>query len=127
MNGGKITEEQLHRQVAEYLNWSIAEDAVWFHPANGGARSKGEAGRLRAIGVKAGVPDIVIVWRGRAHFIELKTAAGRVSDAQHEMHSRLMLAGAVVTICRSLEEVEQFIRVIGCSRIWMRTQRLERA
>ena len=34
---------------------------VWFHVPNGGRRDKGEAQRLRASGVKAGVPDVLIL------------------------------------------------------------------
>ena len=60
------------------------------------------------LGAKKGFPDILIIWKGRAIFIELKTKKGRVSDAQKACHAQLILAGGLVTVCRSLKEVEEF-------------------
>ena len=55
-----------------------------YHVPNGGSRHKAEAGRLRAEGVKAGVPDLCLpVARGQYHglYIELKRQrGGRTSD-----------------------------------------------
>ena len=50
-----------------------------YHVPNGGSRHKAEAGRLRAEGVKAGVPDLCLpVARGQYHglYIELKRQRG---------------------------------------------------
>lgn len=60
-----------------------------YHVPNGGSRHKAEAGRLRAEGVKAGVPDLCLpVARGQYHglYIELKRQrGGRTSDHQSEV------------------------------------------
>ena len=57
-----------------------------YHVPNGGSRHKAEAGRLRAEGVKAGVPDLCLpVARGQYHglYIELKRQrGGRISEEQ---------------------------------------------
>jgi hypothetical protein len=60
------------------------------------------------MGVKAGVPDIEIVHRGRAYFIELKREkGGRTSDAQKFVHAELAAAGCEApAICKTLEEVK---------------------
>ena len=59
-----------------------------YHTPNGGLRSKAEAGRFKAEGVKAGVPDICLpVARGRWHglYIELKRQrGGKVSVSQRK-------------------------------------------
>jgi hypothetical protein len=99
-------EERLHRDVVKFLGWALPPDAVFYHPANGGLRSKKAADRLKGMGVVAGIPDLAIVHRGRALFIELKTATGRLSPAQREMQRRLIYAGAAVCLCRSVAEVE---------------------
>lgn len=62
------------------------ELALLHHIPNGGSRSKAEAGRFKAEGVKAGVPDICLpVARGGFHgcYIELKReTGGRVAPEQ---------------------------------------------
>ena len=53
----------------------------------------------------SGIPDICLIYRGRAIFIELKTQRGAVKVNQRFVHDRLTLAGAVVAVCRSLDDV----------------------
>ncbi|MDR2515650.1 MAG: VRR-NUC domain-containing protein [Christensenellaceae bacterium] len=70
---------------------------------NGGSRHKVEAARLKAQGVRAGIPDIFIpVPRGIYHgaYIELKrTKGGRLSKAQKEIIPRLREQGYFVAVC----------------------------
>ena len=117
MTRRKHPEEALQRTTAQFLgiekNVALPEDAVWFHPPNGGARSKAEAGIFKAMGVKAGVPDIIVVYRGRMIAIELKAAGGSLSPAQKDMHARLSMAGALVYTATSVEAVEGFLRGAG--------------
>ena len=105
-------EEALHRAVAQLLDAALPPDAVWCHVPNGGARSKAEAGILKALGVKPGWPDIQIIWRKRVIMIELKPAKGYLSEAQKTMHGRLILAGAIVATCRSVEGVSAFLDTV---------------
>lgn len=108
------TEEQIQGAVAEYLDAALPDDAVWMHVPNGGHRHPAVAAKLKWLGVKPGVPDIFIVWRGRSIFIELKAHKGTLSDAQKAMQQRLVLSGAVVfEVARSVDEVEAFLRGVG--------------
>lgn len=117
-------EEALQRSVAAFLDVALPREAVWFHPPNGGARTKAEAGVFRATGVKPGVPDVVIIYRGRPLFIELKNPArrghknGGLSDAQVEMRERLTRAGAVYHVCYTLDEVIGFVRMMTETGDW---------
>ena len=101
-----MKEADLHRQVCDYLGLALLPPA-WFttFPADGATRR----GR---IGLKRGVPDILIVHEGRAYWIELKAAGGRVSANQGETILAIEAAGARAYVCRSLEDV-----VIGL-RCW---------
>ena len=54
-------EEALQRAVASYLDLALPHDAVWFHPPNGGARSKAEAGIFKA---RSQGPDTIMYWDG---------------------------------------------------------------
>lgn len=103
-------EQALQIATASYLDLALPEDAVWFHPPNGGARSKAEAGIFKAMGVKAGVPDIIIIWRGRVIAIELKAPNGRLSTAQKDMHAYLTQAGAFVYTATDVAGVEGYLR-----------------
>lgn len=59
-----------------------------YHVPNGGKRSKSEAARFRAMGVKAGVPDMIAPYNGL--YIELKRQrGGTVSAAQKQWDFRL--------------------------------------
>lgn len=106
-------EEQLHRATWRYLQWSLPDDAVAYHPANGGLRHRKAAARMAGLGVVAGVPDLAIVWRGKALFIELKAGRGVVSAAQKSLHRKLVFCGAEVMTCRSVPEVEAALRECG--------------
>jgi hypothetical protein len=79
---------------------------VAFAVPNGGKRHAREAARMKGLGVKAGVPDLCVVYRGRAAFLELKAKRGVMSPAQKAMQKRLIYAGADVCLCKSVAEVE---------------------
>ncbi len=106
-------EEALQRAVASYLDLALPKDAVWFHCPSGGGRSKAEAGIFKAMGVKAGVPDLIIIYQGRVTAIELKAPGGTLSPGQKLMHARLSLAGVLVYTATRIEEVEGFLRGAG--------------
>lgn len=84
--------------------------AVTWHTPNGGARDKATAGRLKAQGVKAGVPDLQLaVARGGFFglFIEFKATPpndAAVSETQKTMLSRLQGEGYRAVVCRGINE-----------------------
>lgn len=84
-----------------------------FHPANGGFRTAAEAGRLKAMGVKPGVPDWIcpIPWRGWSGLaIELKAPdAPGPRKKQKAWLDGLQSAGYLTGTARSLD---QFIRLV---------------
>ena len=98
-----MTERKLQAQVFEFLRLALPETATAFAIPNGDGRM------TLAPGTLSGIPDLCIVYQGRPIFIELKTAKGAVRPSQRWVRDRLTLAGAVVTICRSVEAVEDFL------------------
>ncbi len=54
-------EENLHRAAVAHLRASLPSPWIVFHIPNGGGRSKAEAGILKAMGVLAGMPDLLII------------------------------------------------------------------
>lgn len=106
-------EQDLHRTVARFLSVALPTDAVFWHTPNGGGRSKAEAGIFKALGVKAGMPDLFILHGGHLHGIELKSESGRITVHQGDTIHRLSLAGCTTHVCRSVEAVEQALRLVG--------------
>ena len=107
-------EDAFHITVSQYLDRALPEDAAWTTVEHGGKRTKAEAGKLKAKGLKCGWPDVQIVYGQRLICFELKAPGGTLSLGQRAMHAQLRLAGALVypgAVTR-LEEMEGFLR--GC-------------
>ena len=112
-------EYAFHCSVAQYLDKALPPECWWTtFPAGGGGKARG--GKLKAMGLKAGVPDILILHRRpschRVLWLELKAAKGTLSDSQalflramHPFHS----TGLGAAVARSLEDVEAILRDFG--------------
>lgn len=108
-----MTEAQLHKTVVQYLDLALPADAAWHHSPMGGKRPKGEGGKLKGMGARAGWPDITIIWQGQAYFIELKAGKRGLSAVQENMIDKLLVAGAGVYVARSIYEVEYTLNSWG--------------
>jgi hypothetical protein len=104
--GVNVTEKALHRAVAEYLALALTPPD-WFTSFPLGSGGKARGGQLKAAGTKAGTPDILIIRNSKAHWIELKTKRGTLSDHQRIIAVELRAAGCEWAVCRSVDEVEQ--------------------
>ena len=94
-----MSEADEQRAVVEWCAW---RRIPVFHIPNGGSRHPAEAARLKAQGVKAGVPDLCIpVARGGFHslYIEMKAPKGRVSEKQREWLALLSEQGMRAIVC----------------------------
>jgi hypothetical protein len=83
-----------------------------YHVPNGGYRNEGEAGRFKAMGVKAGYPDICLdVPSGDYHGArwELKHGDGRLSDSQKDRHVLLRSCGFYVNTYWQWQHIAQDI------------------
>lgn len=84
---------------------------------NGGARHPAVAAKLKAEGVKAGVPDLFLpAPRCSAHglYIELKAKGGKVSDKQRTMMAALARQGYACIVAYGWEnawaEIESYLK-----------------
>ncbi len=99
-----MSEADEQRAVVEWCAW---KRIPVFHIPNGGSRHKAEAARLKAQGVKAGVPDLCIpVARGGYHslYVEMKAGKGRVSQKQREWLELLSGQGMRAVVCYGADE-----------------------
>jgi hypothetical protein len=111
-----MTEEKLQ---AECFKWAINKYpclrfGCLFHVPNGGTRNKREAIALKATGVVAGIPDLMLINKGRVIGIEMKTTQeqSKLSPAQERVHKAWKDQGIDVFVVRSFEEFKELIKSI---------------
>lgn len=83
-----------------------------FHVPNGGKRDKLTAAKLKAEGVKAGIPDIELpVGRGGylGLFVEMKVGNNKTSAYQDKWIDNLKKQGYKTAICYGWEEASKVI------------------
>lgn len=106
----KHPEDDLQRFVVDLLRAKAFPDVIWFHPPNGGGRSKAEAGIFKALGVLAGVADIVIIYaKAPGAFLELKSSKGSLNASQKAFKARCEGLGLRYAVARSPEEASAIL------------------
>ncbi|WP_243546189.1 VRR-NUC domain-containing protein [Pseudodesulfovibrio tunisiensis] len=108
-----------HEEQVAFFNWANdclppeVEPLLYAIP-NGGHRLPAVAGKLKAEGVKPGVPDICLAWPRLGYhglYIEMKRQkGGRLSDAQKRMISALRRAGYLVRVCKGDFEAREALQ-----------------
>ena len=106
-------EDDLQAAVCTLLKWALPADATFWAVPNGGLRHKLEAQRMTRLGVRAGIADIHVVYRGRLYCLELKAPKGQLSATQSQMISKLEACGVPTAVVRSISEVERALKGWG--------------
>lgn len=78
-----------------------------------GKRTAAQGKRAKVMGLRAGVDDWIMVWRGGYVGIEWKAGRGTTSDAQDAWHLDVDLAGGRWFVCRSLDDLREVLRELG--------------
>lgn len=105
--------------VARYLDLALPASCWWTaFPAGGGGKARG--GQLKAMGLKRGCGDILILvptcpeterQRTEIIWLELKTPSGSVDPEQKEFAKRMMLMpGVHWYMARSMETIEAILQ-----------------
>ena len=97
---------------------------VWWHTPNGaqlgGKRNrKGTAiqgARLKGLGVRPGVSDIIAVHEGKIFALELKAPGGRPTESQLEFVAEMSKAGAFTCIAEGIDEAIKTLETWGLLR-----------
>lgn len=92
-----------------------------YHVPNGGHRVKAVTAKLKAQGVKAGIPDLVLPMARGGFFglyIEFKATPpndAAISDSQHERIRKLNAQGYLAVVCRghfdTMEQIRAYLRL----------------
>lgn len=107
-----------HYEQIKLFQWAKAQSAkhaplsMLFAIPNGGQRNIITATKLKAEGVKSGVPDIMLAYpSSHAHglFLEMKSPKGKVSTNQREWIGALSASGYMCVVCYSFDEAKKVI------------------
>lgn len=110
----KRPEQALQIQVAKFLSVALKPPTIWTAIGHGGG-GKVRGAILKAMGLRTGFPDILILWPENGYLkmlgIELKSAKGRSSPAQVDMELSFRHANGGYRVCRSLDDVDSVLFV----------------
>lgn len=109
-------EQKIHIAVVDHLRSRGVPGLVFFHPANGGKRTPREASLFKAMGVRAGASDLILVHASKIYALELKTEIGRASEAQMEFLSDIDRAGAFTAMPAGLDAALATLKAWGLLR-----------
>ena len=105
-------EEKIQVAVADNLRARAYSGVVWFHCPNGGRRHIRTAVKLKAMGVRPGVSDIIAFHKGEAFALELKAPKGRPTIEQLEFLARWRANGGHGVVAEGEDEA------IACLEAW---------
>lgn len=110
-------EHKIQVSICQYLD--LKNICYWAVP-NGGRRNIGTARKLKAEGVKAGIPDLTVIHNGRYYGIEVKkpktsTPKGRLSQSQLQAMAKINDSGGVVGLAYSVSDVIDLLEIWGIS------------
>lgn len=83
------------------ISWAL------FHVPNGGTRNSIEAAKFKAMGVRSGVPDLLLlIPRGGYHYLamELKCGKNRQTESQRKYQEHVESNGGRYVVIRSIDE-----------------------
>lgn len=105
-------EARLQVSVKQYLNICLPSDVWWTANLAGVRLSPREAAKAKAMGLKAGWPDLqFLLPDGRVVFVELKAGSG-LSPEQRAFRDAAQPHG-MWALCRSVDEVARVLRGWG--------------
>lgn len=110
-------EAEIQIQLVEYLALvAPARGFLFFavpNEAMGQARGSGglaRMARLKRMGLRSGVGDLVFVKAGRAYFLELKRRGGKQSTNQLYFEADAIRAGAEYAVAHSFDEALKILK-----------------
>jgi hypothetical protein len=114
----------IHAALVEHLRQFRQDGVVFFHPPSGEERTKRvhpKTGkvfcpggtRLQRMGMRKGVPDLVILHSRRIMGLEVKALNGTLSREQKEFRDEWIAAGGIYGVAKSVEEGTALLKAWG--------------
>jgi hypothetical protein len=117
------SEHQLQASLCEYLAHALRPDCYVYAVPNGGARHIRVAVKLKAEGVRRGVPDLHIMMPGaRLVYLEMKIKGGSLSPDQKAFRDLARSLGFEWGMAKTLDEAIEFLATVGALRNYPREE-----
>lgn len=113
---GNQSEQGLQKACAQILALHVPappRGPAWTAVNPVPAKSRAVAGVSKAMGLRAGWPDLTLIHKGRAILAELKTDSGRLSTKQRQLCDQITAAGGEVYLIRSLDDFLAMLETEG--------------
>jgi len=111
-----LSEADIQIQVVEYVSLLAAQCGFIFCsiPNEGKDRANpARLAKLKRMGLRPGVADLVFIKDGRAYFLEMKKPGGKQSDDQIDFQLDAACAGAQYAVAWSFEEAVKILQLWG--------------
>ena len=102
------SEGSIQSGIVDFLRIVLPADHIVYANANAARRTAGGRAGNGVPGLLPGIPDLSVACPGsRILYFEVKTASGRLSEAQAQVVRRLRAAGCLVAVVTSIDDVER--------------------
>lgn len=114
-----VEEFPVHCAIADLLRKTIEPGWIWFHVPNGEQRTKSAGGRLKRMGVKAGVSDFLLVspTGGMLHALELKRRGLKPTMIQMQFLGQVNAAGGKGAWVDTFDEAVMALKAWGAVKV----------
>ena len=102
--------------IADTLRLRGMPGLYFTHLPFGEARSERTGARLKRMGTRAGAPDFLLIWKGKAIGLELKAEGGRQTETQRDTETDWMLAGGLYACTKGYQATIDFLDMLGVLR-----------
>jgi hypothetical protein len=102
----KVSETAVQSSILDYLSFEMSQGTLFYQRTNTVGRVVNDK-YIPVKGQHKGFPDIFVMYKGRAIFLEVKTHYGKQSDDQIKIQKLLEDQGAEYWLVRSLEFVKR--------------------
>lgn len=108
----RVPEDVLHKGIAKLLEAAAPRTVLWWHTPNGEKRDRVTAAILKGMGVKPGIPDLLLydTLTGHLHAIEVKAKDGYLTAEQKSWMDRFTCSPTGrYAVARSVDDVIQIL------------------
>jgi len=110
--GGRVAEHNIQKAIAKYLlHVELQGKLIYFAVPNGGDRHIAVAAKIKAEGGRSGIPDLVLISKGKPYFLEVKSARGDLSDNQKSFFKAFDEQGINCALVRSVSDVQEILKI----------------
>lgn len=106
-------EFRLQAALVRHLKTRARPDVFWCAIPNGEYRTNATLGKLKAMGIRAGAPDLLFIVKGRPIGLELKAGDGAASDEQEAVALDWTGAGGLYTVAVGMDQALGFLEMVG--------------